>query len=169
MPHALGQNKQVYYLQNIKYQGNDLLLATDWFESTGVKEGFERKKEIQIALSPDVENILRRIEDVAINGGLVLPKEFESQSGNVEIFKRLPTISNIHVKIHNDATFFDSNCVLKKVQDMGFGKYRAIIHVKAIYIGHISSKVAQLQLRAIVHDHCYDMHVIVLKIHVTVK
>ena len=50
MPHALGQNKQVYYLQNMKYQGNDLLLATDWFESTGVKEGFERKKEIQIAV-----------------------------------------------------------------------------------------------------------------------
>lgn len=151
--HELSHNQHAYYLQNIKFQGKDLLLTTDWFDSTGVKESFEWKKEIQTSLSPDVVNLIRKIEDFAINGGLVLPKEFESQLGNADIFKRLPANGPLHVRVHHNAQFFDQNCVLKKAQDMGFGKYRAIIHVKAIYIGHTTSKVAQLQLRVMQLQH----------------
>ena len=148
MAHEVGQGRRNYYLQNIKYRGKDLQLATDWFQGTGPKEGFEKKLEILVTLPPGIVDELQKIEMMAIDGGLQIPEEFATHLSNADIFKRLPAIPNLYVKLHHEATYFDQNCMQKKAQDMGIGKYRAIIHVKAIYIGqHSSNKLAQLQLR----------------------
>ena len=152
--HELSQSKRVYYLQDIKFQDKDLLFATDWFHGTGPKEGFEKKLEILVTLPPVLVDLLQNIELLAINGGLVIPKEFETNLPNADIFKRLPAIPNLYMKLHHEARYFDQNCMPKKAQDMNIGRYRAIIHVKAIYIGHHpSNKLAQLQLRVMQLQH----------------
>ena len=92
MAHELSQSKRVYYLQDIKFQDKDLLFATDWFHGTGPKEGFEKKLEILVTLPPVLVDLLQNIELLAINGGLVIPKEFETNLPNADIFKRLPAI-----------------------------------------------------------------------------
>lgn len=82
---------------------------TDWFDSNVFKKSFE-KLELLVALPPDFVNVLQKIEDLAINGGLILPKEFETQLTNTEIFKRLPPLPKLYITLNHAAIFLSKLC-----------------------------------------------------------
>ena len=139
---------RVYYTQNIKYQGQELLLSTDWFNSNGIKDTVDRKNEILVPLPSNYMSLLKVIENLAINGGLVIPSEFQVNVSNDAIFKHTPALPRLYIKLHHEATFFDQNCRPLKLKDLAMGDFRAMIHVKGLYIGHHpSGKLASLQLR----------------------
>ena len=139
---------RAYYTQEIKYQGRELLLHTDWFHSVGVKETVDKKLEILVPLPPNYVALLKTIEDLAINGGLNLPADFYSNAPNENIFRRTPALPRLYIKLHHEASFFDKNCRSINLKDLGRGDFRVVIHVKGLYIGHHpSGKLVSLQLR----------------------
>ena len=77
-----------YYTQSLKYQDQDLLLKTEYFHSNGFQKSFE-KNSLLVPLSTDMYNILKTIEDVAVDKGLQLPAEFQIPNiANEAIFRR---------------------------------------------------------------------------------
>ena len=140
-----------YYAQNVTYGGKDLLLQTDWFHSSGVRDTTDHKKEILVTLTPEIRAILKLIEDRAVYGsGLQLPLEFQSVTAPLPaLFKPLPDRTNFYMKLLFDAACFNQNGQLMKMDSLSIGDYRVVVHVKALYIGfHPSGKLASLQLRA---------------------
>ena len=141
---------RVYYTQNIKYQGQELVLPTEWFNSNGIKESIDGKNEILVSVPSNYMSLIKVIENLAINGGLVIPSEFQVNVANDAIFKHTPALPRLYIKLHHEAMFFDQNCRPLKLKDLAMGDFRAMIHVKGLYIGHHpSGKLASLQLRVI--------------------
>lgn len=137
-----------YYTQNLKYRGNDLYIQTDWFHSNGAKSTFDQKNELLITLPSEFRMLLKAIEDFAIRDGLKLPLEFQTNSRNEEVFKRLPDRTNLYLKMHHESACFDKNGHMIKMDALAMGDYRAVILVKGLYIGyHPTGKLASLQLR----------------------
>ena len=132
----------------MKCQGKDLLLQTDWFHCAGLKDSIDSKKEILVTLSPEIRQMLKNIEDLSLrNGNLKLPAEYQGVA-NTDFFKHLPDRTNFYLKMKYDGSCFDRNGQLLKFEQLGMGDYRAVIHVKGLYIGHHpSGKVVSLQLR----------------------
>ena len=138
-----------YYTQALKYRGEDLYFATNWFNaSNGVKNTDDNKKELLTVIPCDAKKCIKQIEEIAIRNGLKLPVEFQSQDSNAEIFKSLPDREFHYLKLNYDCDFFDKAGRVIKVETLNTGDYRAIIHVKGLYIGHHpTGKLVSLQLR----------------------
>ena len=139
-----------YYMQNLKHQDKDLYIQTDWFTGNGVKEAFDNKKEMLVSLTPTFHSFLKGIEEVAIRNGLKLPVEFQTGHAVADIFKRLPEQSNLFIKLNYDASCFNQNGQVVKMESLSHGDYRAVVHVKGLYIGHHpAGKLVSLQLRIV--------------------
>ena len=141
-----------YYTQNLKYQGKDLLLPTNWFTSRGMRENFEKKTEIYVPITPELYCLLKEIETHAISAGMKVPVEFlpNANTSRESLFKRLPEKEGLYIKVNHDAVHFDKLCKPMSIEPNRFGEYRAVIHVKGLYLGyHPSGKVASLQLRIV--------------------
>lgn len=139
-----------YYTQSLKFRGNDLYLHTDWFRSSGIKKTFDSKSEILVTLTPEFRFALKSIEELAVRDGLKLPVEFQSNLSNDEIFKHLPERETFYLKLNYDATCWDKYATLMKQDAATAGDYRAVVHVKGLYIGHHpSGKLVSLQLRIV--------------------
>ena len=138
-----------YYTQAVKHHNADFCLVTDWFESHGVKEAFDKKLEMTVQFTKDNLDLLKNLEDMAIKSGLKLPAEFQSSVPVEQIFKRLPLNKpRLFVKLNHDAVLFDKLCSPMQLSMNMFGDYRVIVHVKGLYIGpHQNNKLASLQLR----------------------
>ena len=137
-----------YYTQALKYGGEDLYFATNWFRDSGVKNTDDNKKELLTHIPCDAKKCIKDIEEIAIRHGLKLPVEFQSQDSNAEIFKNLPDRESHYLKLNYDCDFFDKAGRVVKVETLSMGDYRAIIHVKGLYIGHHpTGKLVSLQLR----------------------
>ena len=143
-----------YYTQALKYQGKDLFLQSDWFHSAGLKDSIDHKKEMLVTLTPEVRAVLKNIEDMAMRSGLKLPAEYQHVSHNMDIFKSLPDRQNFYLKLNYDSSAFDKNGQALRFDQLGRGDYRAVIHVKGLYIGfHPSGKLVSLQLRIVQLQH----------------
>ena len=143
-----------YYTQNLKYQGRELRLQTDWFHGSGFNKQnlFNRPnglKELLVTLTPEMRSVLKLIEERAIFHGLQLPSEYQNNSNNAEIFKILPDRDNLFFKLTYEATCFDHlQQPIKDMDSLSVGDYRAILLVKGLYIGyHSMGKFASLQIR----------------------
>lgn len=137
-----------YYTQSLKYKGSDLVLTSDWFRSDGFKYSIDKKPEMLVRLFPDTNSILKGIEDLAIQT-IKLPAEYQ-HSGPIEpIFKRMPAIRNLYVKVNQDAVVFNKMHMPIKREELSYGDYRVMLHVKGIYIGThgYGGKLASLQVR----------------------
>ena len=113
-----------------------------------MKESFDKKFEILVPIPDEYMRLLTNIENLAINEGLKLPVEFQTNVGHEEVFKRLPIRANLYIKVNHDVACFDKNCKPIKMEAMTTGDYRVVIHVKGLYIGtHSNGKLVSLQLR----------------------
>ena len=127
-----------------------MVIPTNWFQSTGVKCGNFNKNtnELLIPIDAELANFLQNIETLAIDKGLKLPSEFQTNLGNDDVFKRLPDRSHLYFKLNSDCACFDKDCKEIKPESMGNGNYRAMIHITSIYIGVMQGgKLAALQMR----------------------
>lgn len=149
--HELAGLDRHYYTQALKYHGQDMLVPTEWFQCSGVKENFDKKKEILVPISSTLTSLLKNIETVAINEGLKLPSEFQSNLNNVEVFKHLPEREKLYLKLTHDVACFDKYCKKISLDQMISGEFRVVIHIKGLYIGHhpSSGRLASLQLRVV--------------------
>ena len=153
--HELRNVDRTYYTQDLKWQGEDLSLQTDWFTSTGVKDGMESyKKEMLVPISNEMRQVLKEIETLAVNEGLRLPAEFTGHQkvSNAEVFKHLPLAERekLFIKVNHDAVCFDKQRKHIAFEKMQSGEFRVAILVKGLYIGHHPAnmgKLASLQLR----------------------
>ena len=138
-----------YFTQSLKMNDQDVMLMTDWFYSKGIsKSTMDNKDEILIPLGHNIVKFLRNIEDLAISKGLKLPSEFQNDLPKDQIFKRLPARTSLYVKCAYDMSCFDKTCKSLKREAVQAGEFRAMIHVKGLYIGsHSNGKLASLQLR----------------------
>lgn len=144
--HLFNLNRH-YYTQSLKCNGKDLFLQTDWFNCPGIKETIDNKKEILVTLTPEVCQVLKNIEAQAKCNGVKLPMEYQSVA-NTDFFKPLPERTNFFMKLKYDTICFDQQGAPLKFEQLGIGDYRAVIHVKGLYIGHHpSGKTVSLQLR----------------------
>ena len=81
-------------------------------------------------------NILKTIEDVAVNKGLQLPAEFQIPNIPDEaIFRRTLPKPHLILKCAFNIAFFDQNGKNISFQDLKMGNFRVAIHVVGIYIG----------------------------------
>ena len=154
--HELRDGSRCYYTQDLKFQGGELLVQTEWFQSSGVKDGLESyKKEMLVPISNELRQLLKEIETLAIDEGLRLPAEFggyQKPPSNANIFKHLPLTDRekLFVKLNYDAVGFDKYCKPFAFDKMQTGQFRAVIHVKGLYIGNHPAndgKLASLQMR----------------------
>ena len=123
---------------------------SDWFSSIGIKRTYDSKPEILVPISLEHLNLLKNIEDFAIQSGLQLPKELQSNVSNEVIYKRIPKRSSLYLKVNHDAMFFDNNCQPLRVDDLSRGDYRVQIHIKGLYIGqHPAGKLVSMQIRIV--------------------
>ena len=58
-------------------------------------------------------------------------------------------MNHIYVKLNHDTMFFNKLCMTIKKEDLSYGEYRVILHVKGLYIGIHGQgpKLASLQFR----------------------
>lgn len=141
---GLGRN---YYTQALKLNGNDVFIPTTWFFADGLRVT-DNKKELKVSLVPELRATLKRIEEIAIESGLRLPVEFQTSYSNSEVFKPLPDRDTFNLKLQYDAACFDTAGKIVKFDTLSMGDYRAMVHVKGLYIGsHPSGKLVSLQLR----------------------
>ena len=138
-----------YFTQALKVNQQDVMLMTDWFYSKGVsKSTLDNKDEILIPLGETFMVFLRNIEEIAINNGLQLPSEFQTDLSKEQIFKRLPNRTSLYVKCAFDMTCFDKKCKSINREALQAGEFRAMIHIKGLYIGaHSNGKLVSLQMR----------------------
>ena len=145
---------RVYYTQDVKYSGSDLILPTDWFHSTGVTKTLDQKPEMLVPISEFHSQVLKTVEDLAIQSAAKLTNEFSPHDINEATYKRLPENQKLYIKLHHEAAFFDKNCQRLNLDALSKGDYRLMIHVKSLYIGfHPSGKLVSLQLRVIQLQH----------------
>lgn len=146
--HDLSSGNRHYYTQSLNYNGRQLMLTTDWFRSEGICYGLDKRPEMLVSLSPHYRNIFKAIEEEAIKQ-LKLPSEFQTNESNEAVFKRMPSSTAIFAKLNRDAAFFNKLCNPLKRDELTYGDYRVILHVKGIYIGQHghASKLVSLQLR----------------------
>ena len=139
-----------YYTQALKLNDGDLIIPTEWFFANGLKNTIDNKRELKVTITPEFRTNLRSIEEMAIRGGLKLPSDFQTPHTNAEIFKCLPDHNSLYIKFNYDAACFDRSGQLLKFESLSMGDYRAMIHVKGLYIGyHPSQKLVSLQLRIV--------------------
>ena len=153
--HELRESGRFYYTQNLKCQGQDLVVPSEWFTSNGLKDGLDiNKKELLVPISNDLRQTLTNIETVAINEGLRMPAEITGHQrvSNVEVFKHLPLAQRekLFLKLNHDVVCFDKQRKPIAFDKMQAGEFRVMILIKGLYIGHHPAndgKLASLQLR----------------------
>ena len=147
--HDLTSLGRHYYTQDLMYNNQEWIFTTDSFSSTGIQYGMDKKPERLISTSPYFFRVFKAVEDEATRI-LKFPGEFQIKHSSEESFKRLLPMSNIYVKLNQDAVFFYTACRPMKKEELGHGNYRVVLHVKGLYIGphgKNASKFASLQLR----------------------
>ena len=146
--HDLQSLNRFYYTQALKVHGQNFYASSDWFTCAGVKESFDKKKEILVSLQKELAAQLKNIENFAIAEGLKLPVEFQSMQSNAEIFKRHPERDNLYIRLNYDVACFDKMCKPLPLDHMVHGDYRVMIHFKGLYIGNhpSSGKLASLHV-----------------------
>lgn len=137
-----------YYTQALKYKGSDLLLTSDWFRSDGIKYSMDKKPELLVKVFPSTNFIFKSIENLAIQS-MKLPNEYQHTGPIEPIFKRMPDLTNRYVKLNYDAAIFNKMRIPIKKEELAYGDYRVMLHVKGIYIGThgYGGKLASLQVR----------------------
>ena len=102
----------------LKYSGNDLIIASNWFSSNGISYSqIDHKPEIKVMNCRAIVKILHAIEDVAVKQ-LKLPSEFKHSGSNEPVFKHFPSAYNLFFKMSSDCVFFDENKSIIKAIDM---------------------------------------------------
>ena len=139
-----------YYIQNLKYDGGDLFLTTNWFKSEGVKDGIDKKAEMLFLSEGAVRDALKLLDEKALEQ-LKLPSEFIGCAyfSNATAYRRVPETTFMYAKLDQNVGVFSKTCQPLKLEDLSYGEYRIILHVKGIYIGPHGqgSKLASLQMR----------------------
>lgn len=153
MLHELNNVGRSYYFQPLKVNGQDLFLTSEWFRSDGIKYGLDKKPEILFTVGILIRSILNIIEGIAIKQ-LKVPQEilkaFNVQNlSNKDLYRFLHQANNLYGKLTYDCTCFNTRRKLVKKEDLGYGEYRVIVHVRGLFIGSHSqeNKLASLQLR----------------------
>ena len=139
-----------YYTQALKHEQGNICLMTDWFESGGARM-FDKKLQMNVTFTKENLELIKYLEDFAINRGLKLPVEYQINVPIEHVFKRLPLNKpNLIVKIDFDGVCFDKTCSQMQLLPELFGDYRVIVQVKGLYIGpHSNDKLVSLQLRIV--------------------
>lgn len=147
--HELSSNRY-YYTQDLKYRGSDLYLTSDWFRSDGLKQSMDRKPEMLVKTDGDLRLMLQCL-DAEAKRQLRIPAEFASTMyfNNETAYRSMSESGFLFIKLEYSTGFFNKLCQSLKAEELGYGDYRVIIHVKGIYIGPHGqgSKLASLQLR----------------------
>lgn len=153
--HELSNVNRYYYTQNLQYNGKDLMFTTDWFKSEGIRYGLDKKPEMLVPVSEIFHKTFNLVEDEAIRQ-LKVPAELQNNQSNENVFKRLPLMKYAYAKLNRDAVFFNKYCTVLKREELSYGEYRVILHVKGLYIGPHgqASKLASLQLRICQIQYC---------------
>ena len=155
-----GGEKQ-YYMQDIKYNGQDLYLQSDWFLSKGPRKNIfnNAKTEILVTVDKNLKEVMKALENVA-KTKVIYPAEYQIDSNQKDkYFKCLPEDKKcIFGKIGQGIQCYDKNCKAMNFDKLDYGNYRVIFMVKGIYIGthgpsdHLASlhmKVMQIQYSAL--------------------
>ena len=164
-----GVENKHFYLQELKYQNKSLYIQSDWFVSEGPKVNSFQKPEILLKAAGAVKNTLQSIEALA-KAQIKYPTEYEvDEEKKDEYFKCIPDKSDfLYCKMAQDAQCFDIDCHPLAPQSLSYGRYRAILHVKGIYIGQhgpskslasLMIKVEQLQYESLVLPCLFSSHV----------
>ena len=145
----LALHNRHYYFQNLSYNGEDLYLESEWFESEGIKIRPFSKPDMMFRCSGVLKESLDIVQLEALRQ-LNIPAEYNiPQANSSGIFKPLAKSNYLFAKLGQGAQCFNENCQPVRRESLSYGQYRVIVHVKGIYIGpHGDSPLkASLQLK----------------------
>lgn len=151
--HVLYQGSRAYHTQALTYDNTDCIITTPWFKSNGLScsSQFEKAKpEILVKYTEEIKKLIHEIESVAINN-LEIPNNLSIPFGKTRdtLFKRIPDVNNIFVKLAPECTYYGKNFETINKQHLAHGNYRVALHVVGTYVGSHgqTDKIASLSMR----------------------
>lgn len=154
--HELANLEKAYYLQRVAHDnGFKVLITTDWFQSDGIKSGYNNKDEMQFEVKGVVRETLNAIEAEAVRQ-LKIPLDVLREH-NIHpelpihsLYRPLNQADFLYARLQRNCPMFNkSGRQIFKRHEAGFGEYRILLHVVGLYIGEHTrdNKLASLQLR----------------------
>ena len=145
--HDLASNNRYYYMQALTYNGEDLYLESDWFESDGVKFNPAMKLEMMFRSNGIMKESLDMVQSEALRQ-LIIPAEYNIAAEDKQrVYKLLPKSNYLFAKLGRGVQYFNQNCQPIMRESLAYGQYRVIIHVKGIYIGPHGDTPARASLQ----------------------
>ena len=154
----LSGGDRYYYIQDVKYNGQDLYLQSDWFTSEGPKRSQFNKLEMLVKIDSKLKQILKELQQV-LKDKVTYPSEYQIlENQKDEYFKCLPDKTFIFGKVGQGVQCYDKTRKSIAFEKLQYGNYRVIFLLKGIYIGrhcqstHLSSlhlKIQQIQCEAV--------------------
>jgi len=129
-------NERIFYLQDIRNNGQIFYLQSDWFEGDGPKMNGWNKAEMLVKINDQMREVLETIINMAtLNAEIPSEYNVSSVEDRKTFFNVLPKSKNMYIRMNQYVQFFNKDGKRIQQSNLGFGRYRVIIQPKSIYYG----------------------------------